>query len=57
MTRLRCVQSGRTAILFAAQNGNLPIVKALVERGAKTDAVDRVRCCAAPADTSGKLLR
>jgi ankyrin repeat protein len=57
MTRLRRVQSGRTAILFAAQNGSLPIVKALVERGAKTDAVDRVRCCAAPAATSGKLLR
>ncbi len=45
--RRRRVQSGRTAILFAAENGSLPIVKALVERGAKTDAVDNVCCCIA----------
>jgi ankyrin repeat protein len=35
-------QNGRTALFAASENGHLPIVKFLVERGANLDAADEV---------------
>ncbi len=36
-------QSGRTALIFAAQNGHAECVRLLLEVGADKDAVDNVR--------------
>ena len=36
-------QFGWTPLLFAAENGHLPVIEYLLERGANVQAKDRVR--------------
>jgi hypothetical protein len=38
-------QSGRTALMWAANGGHLSIVKCLLSEGASTDIVDKVGTC------------
>jgi hypothetical protein len=42
LTRARAPQDGATPLSVAAQNGHLPVVRALVDAGADKNAKDKV---------------
>ena len=37
------IQEGQTALMYASQNGHLPVVQYLVQQGAVIDMKDKVR--------------